>query len=165
MRLPDNATLALCAACAGAAEAVEALRRAGYEMRNVSVMAGERYWDRALRLTLEGTLSRWALFRVAGLGPVLVAGPLSGWMLAASQNAEIFAGLTTAGAGLYSIGIAREKIQECEDALRAGACLVLAHGASGEVRRAQAILEGVPQPPAEALAPLSGASSGSSSAR
>ena len=70
----------------------------------------------------------------------MVAGPLSGWIVSALENVAIFGGLSPLGAGLYSIGIRRERIHECESALRTGAYLLLAYGASAEVARVKGIL-------------------------
>ena len=51
---------------------------------------------------------------------MVVAGPLAEWIIAALENAPIFSCLSPMGAGLYSIGIARDAIAECEAALAAG---------------------------------------------
>jgi hypothetical protein len=85
-------------------------------------------------------LTGWAFFAVPDLGPVLVTGPLAGWTVAILENAVVFGGLTALGAGLYNVGIPKETVLACEDALRAGGYVVLVHGATGEVSRAKAIL-------------------------
>jgi hypothetical protein len=156
----DNAALLVYSAQTDAALAVGSLRSSGFDMKKVSVAARERqpangapgcYHDdldstycRELGepwASLEGALSGWASLHLPGIGPVLVAGPLSGWIVSALENVAIFGGLSALGAGLYSIGIRRERIRECESALRSGAYLLLAHGASTEVARAKEILE------------------------
>ncbi len=158
----DNAALIVYSTQTDAALAVGSLRSSGFDMKKVSVVAmeslpGDRvsgcdrdYLDSTYCgelgepwATLEGALSGWASLHVPGIGPVLVAGPLSGWIVSALENVAIFGGLNALGAGLYSIGIRRERIQECESALRTGAYLLLAYGASAEVARAKRILGSV----------------------
>ncbi len=155
----ENATLTVCRTFAHAEAAVALLQRSGFDLQNVSVIATQRrpeddafarsgtgdrvrYWGELGRFwdSLRGVLSGWAFFQIPGIGPVLVAGPLSAWMIAALENAGIFDGMSPLGAGLHSIGIRRDAIHKCEAALRAGEYVLLAHGASGEVTRAREIL-------------------------
>jgi hypothetical protein len=82
----------------------------------------------------------WALVFLPEFGPVLVAGPLAMWIIGALDNAPLFAGLSAVGAGLYSIGIPRDRIMRYEAALRRHMYLVVVHGAAADVARAEAIL-------------------------
>jgi hypothetical protein len=135
------------------------LQSAGFDMRKVSVVGKEdlgsrqvfgyyreggriKYWGRSEKFwgPLWETLDGWAFFSVPGIGPVLVAGPLAGWMVATLSNAVIFGGLTALGTGLYSIGISQDEVLLCEGALREGRYLVLAHGSASAVRTAKEIL-------------------------
>lgn len=155
----ENATVAIYEVHTAAEEAIKRLRNSGFDMQKVSVAGrdyhtgnqivgyyngdgGMRYWGKLGSFwgTLWGLLHGWAFFSIPGIGPVLVAGPLAGWIVSALGNAEIFGGLTAFGAGLYSIGISRDEVLGCEGALRAGKYLVLAHGAAGEVSRAKETL-------------------------
>lgn len=149
---------------AEAEAAVRQLHGSGFEMKRVSVMArdeqnGEdvlgyynihggpmRYWGRpgAFWSGLWEMLSGWAFFAIPDLGPVLVAGPLGGLIIAALDNRAIFAGLSAVGAGMYSIGIPWDRILAYEAALRAGKLLVVAHGSTQEVNRARAVLRPSP---------------------
>jgi hypothetical protein len=155
----ENAIVAVYDNPAAAEAAVEELREAGYGLGRLSVAsrdsgveegsacyykAGEevRYlgrmgdqWNRLLDL-----LPGWAFLPISGVGPVVVAGPLAEWIVAALENAPIFSGLSPMGAGLYSIGIPRDAIGEYEAALAAGKCLVIAHGPAGEVAKAKRLL-------------------------
>jgi hypothetical protein len=146
---------------------VTSLQAAGFDMRKVSVVGKEDlgsrqvfgYYREGGRIKVWGksekfwgplleTLDGWAFFSVPGIGPVVVAGPLAGWMVATLSNAVIFGGLTALGTGLYSIGISQDEVLRCEGSLREGRYLVLVHGTVSEVRAAKEIL-GV-SPPAQA---------------
>jgi hypothetical protein len=150
------------------AEAVVArLQSARFDMRKVSVVGKEdldsqqvfgyyrdggrtKYWGRSEKFwgPLWEALDGWAFFSVPGIGPVVVAGPLAGWMVATLSNALNFGGLTALGTGLYSIGIPQDTVLDCEGALREGRYLVLAHGSASEIRAAKEILGvSLPQPP------------------
>ena len=135
------------------------LQSAGFDMRKVSVVGKEdlsgrqvvgyyrdsgriKVWGKSEKFwgPLLETLDGWAFFSVPGIGPVVVAGPLAGWVVATLSNAVIFGGLTVLGTGLYSIGISQETVLLCERALREGRYLVLAHGTASAVRTAKEIL-------------------------
>lgn len=155
----ENATVAVFENPSAVEAAVEELREAGYDLRRLSVAtrdpgveegaacyykAGEevRYWGRmgGFWNRLLDQLSGWAFLPIPGVGPVVVAGPLSEWIVAALENAPMFPGLTPMGAGLYSIGIPRDAINDYESALAAGNCLVILHGPAGEVAKAKRLL-------------------------
>jgi len=155
----ENATVAIYDVHTAAEEAVKRLRKSGFDMQKVSVAGrddhtgnqivgyyngdgGMRYWGKLGSFwgSLWGLLHGWAFFSIPGIGPVLVAGPLAGWIVAALGNAAIFEGLTAFGAGLYSIGISKDDIVWYETALRRGKYLVLVHGAADDVGRAKETL-------------------------
>lgn len=155
----ENAIVAVFDSPASAVMAVQGLKEAGYELARVSVASRDsgveegsacyyrdgaevRYWG-----TMGGFWNRllemlpgWALVQVAGVGPVVVAGPLARWIVAGLENASIFSGLSPIGAGLYSMGIARDAIVEYEGMLALGKCLVVTHGPAGEISRARKLL-------------------------
>jgi len=142
------------------AESVVArLQSAGFDMRKVSVVGKEdlgsqqvfgyyrdggriKYWGRSEKFwgPLWEELDGWAFFSVPGIGPVVVAGPLAGWIVATLSTAVIFGGMTALGTGLYSIGISQDQVLFCEGALREGRYLVLAHGSASAVHTAKEIL-------------------------
>lgn len=152
----ENAAVAVCESTSEASGAVAALRRAEFDITRVSVAgrsesaghqvigcfddggSGVKYWgdQREFWARLWGALPGWALFTMPGVGPVLVAGPLSGWIAAGLENAPVFGGLGALGAGMYSIGIPKGQSLRYEAAVKAGKLLVLAHGAESEVYRA-----------------------------
>jgi hypothetical protein len=138
---------------------IRALRESGFDLQNVSVMgpggpAGEdpvAYYQLPGRIGCWGKtgffwtgvwslLFGWAFVSLPEFGPVLVAGPLAMWIIAALDNAPLFVGLSAVGAGLYSIGIPRTRIMRYEAALRRQLYLVVVHGAAADVFRAKSIL-------------------------
>jgi hypothetical protein len=77
---------------------------------------------------------------IPGVGPVVAAGPIVAWVVAALEGAAVVGGASALGAGLYSIGIPKESVLRYETLLRAGKFLLVVHGTGEEVARAQAIL-------------------------
>lgn len=162
----ENATVSIYASPDEVQVAITRLRDCGFDLKNLSIIGRDchredqvfgyysgaglvHYWGRYgdFWSAVWSTLSGWAFFTVPGIGPVLVAGPLGGWIVAALDNAAIFGGLSALGAGLYSIGISKRSILVCEAALRADRYLVIAHGAAGDVAHARQALRdsgGVP---------------------
>jgi hypothetical protein len=139
--------------------AVNELHKSGFDMRKLSILgkeyhteehvvgyynAGDRmkYWGKmgAFWGGLWGFLVGAAFFVVPGIGPVLIAGPLAAWVVAALEGAVVVGGLSVVGAGLYSIGIPKDSILRYESALNADKFLLIAHGTADEVMRAKDIL-------------------------
>lgn len=155
----ENVAVVVFGPVAEAEAAIRNLARSGFDMSKVSLagrdsrppdqvvgyyQGGDRmkywgnsggFWDGVWEM-----LTGWAFFALPATGPVLVAGPLSDWIVAGLDNAAIFGGLSAFGAALYSIGIGRRQIPEYEAALGAGKYLVLAYGTADEVSRARQIL-------------------------
>ncbi len=82
----------------------------------------------------------FAFFAIPGVGPVLVAGPLAAWIVAALEGAVVVGGLSAIGAGLISLGIPKDSVLDLETALKADKFLVVAHGTAEDVEKAKAIL-------------------------
>ena len=143
-----------------AESAVKELQRGGFDMKKLSVVgkdyhtdeqvvgyynAGDRmkYWGKmgAFWGGLWGLLFGAAFFWVPGVGPLLVAGPLSAAIVAGLENAVVVGGLSALGAGLYSIGIPKDSVVRYETAVKTGKFLLMAHGTAGEVTKAKEILK------------------------
>ena len=88
-----------------------------------------------------GLLFGVAFFFVPGIGPVLVAGPVVAWIVAALEGAVVVGGLSAIGAGLYSIGIPKDSVLKYEVALKADKFLLVAHGTAAEVEKAREMIE------------------------
>jgi hypothetical protein len=166
-----NAVVAIYDAHRDAEAAVKQLQTAGFDMKKLSIVGkdyrseeqvvgyyntGDRmkYWGSsgAFWGGLWGLLFGWAFFIIPGIGPVLVAGPLVSAIVGALEGAAVVGGLSALGAGLYSLGIPKDSIVNYELALRADKFLLVAHGTSEEVARAQNILNatGVAKPAMQA---------------
>jgi hypothetical protein len=87
-----------------------------------------------------GLLFGSAFFWVPGIGPLVVAGPLVTWIVAALEGAVVTGGLTALGAGLYSIGIPKNSIVQYETEVKSGKLLLVAHGMADEVQHARDLL-------------------------
>lgn len=147
----------------GAEAALKELRDSGFDMKHLSIVGKDYqteehvigFYNVADRMTiwgkrgafwggLVGLLFGSALFVVPGLGPIMVFGPLVGWIVAALESAALGGGLSALGAGLYSIGIPRDSILRYETAIRAAQFLVIAHGPASEIDLARIVLETTP---------------------
>jgi len=138
--------------------AVQRLQRVCFDMKKLSLITKDyytdeqvtdydnerdrmKYWGKmgALWGGLWGLLFGAAYFRVPGLGPLIIAGPLSS-IVAALQNAAVLGGLSVLGAGLYGIGIPKDGVLRYETAIQADKYLLVAHGSETEIARAKEIL-------------------------
>ena len=87
-----------------------------------------------------GCLFGSAFFFIPGIGPLLIAGPLVGWLVGALESAVVVGGLSAIGASLYGLGIPKDSILQYETALKADKFVVIAHGSIDETTQAQKIL-------------------------
>ena len=143
-----------------AERAVKALQQAGVDMKSLSIAgrgvhtdehvvgyynAGDRmkYWGKvgAFWGGFWGLLFGSALFAIPGIGPVLVAGPLVSWIVAALEGAVVVGGVSALGAGLVSIGIPKDSVLKYEAALKTDKFLLIVHGARDAVYAARFILD------------------------
>ena len=81
-----------------------------------------------------------AFFLVPGVGPLLIAGPLVGWIVGALEGALVVGGLSALGAGLYSMGIPKDSILQYETAVKSGKYVLIAHGSDVETVHAREII-------------------------
>jgi hypothetical protein len=159
MMTKNNAVVAVYKSHIEAETAVKELQQAGFDMKKLSIVgrdyhsdenvvgyynAGDRmkYWGKAGAFWggIWGLLFGSAFFFIPGLGPLLVAGPLVGWVLGGLVGAVVVGGLSAIGAGLYSLGIPKDSILQYETALKSGKYVLVAHGTSLETAQAQGIL-------------------------
>jgi hypothetical protein len=158
--LIENSVVAVYRSHAEAEEAVKELQRGGVDMRTLSIVGkgyhtdeevvgyyniGDRmkYWGKmgAFWGGFWGLLFGSALFVIPGLGPILVAGPLVAWIVAALEGAVVVGGLSALGAGLYSLGIPKDSVVKYEIALKTDQFLLVAHGIPTEVSKAKDIID------------------------
>ena len=102
-----------------------------------------KYWGKmgALWGGFWGLLFGAAFFWVPGVGPLLVAGPLSAAIVAALEGGVVVGGLSALGAGLFGIGIPKDSIIKYETAIKVDQYLLVAHGTVDEVGKAREILK------------------------
>jgi len=139
--------------------AVKALQVAGFDMKKLSIVGRDHHTDEhvvgyynvgdrvkvwaqagAFWGGLWGMLFGSAFFWIPAVGPLLVAGPLVGWIVSALEGAAMVGGVSAIGAALYSVGIPKDSILKYETALKTGSYVLLAHGPSEETTRARDLL-------------------------
>ncbi len=159
MKPHNNAIVAIYKSHGEAELTVRELQHAGFDMKKLSIVgcdyhtdehvvgyynAGDRmkYWGKAGAFWggIWGLLFGSALFVIPGIGPLLVAGPLVGWIVGALEGAVVAGGLSALGAGLFSLGIPHDSILQYETALKTGKFLVIAHGTAEDAAHAREII-------------------------
>ncbi len=139
---------------------VKALRRAGVDMKTLSIASRDmhtdehvvgyystgdrmRYWGSvgAFWGGLWGLLFGSALFAIPAIGPILVAGPLVGWIVAGLEGAVVVGGVSALGAALVSIGIPKNSVLKYESALKTDKFLLIVHGTQDAVYDARFIID------------------------
>jgi hypothetical protein len=157
--MDTNSTVAIYQSHEQATAAVEALREAGIDVTKISIVgkdyhtdehvtgyynAGDRmkYWGKtgAFWGGLWGLLLGTGFFFIPGIGPVLVAGPVVAFIVAALEGAAVVGGLSVVGAALYSLGIPKNSILQYEVALKSDQFLIVVHGTADEVAKASEAL-------------------------
>jgi hypothetical protein len=157
----QNSVVGIYRTMSAAEEAVHTLDRAGFPLKQVSIVAqnlesekeiqgyitagdvamsgaGTGAWVGGLFGLLVGAAFIWA----PGFGPLLVAGPLAAVLLGGVEGAVVGA----AGGGLLGVlvgwGVSKQHILKYEEKVKSGKYLVIAHGDAELVSKAHTILEG-----------------------
>jgi|SRR6516165_5183701 len=139
-----------------AEDAIRELQKSGFDLAKLSVIGkdshteghvvgyyitGDRmeYWGKRAAFWggLWGLLAGAAYFAVPGMGPILIAGPVVGSVVASLKGTIVVGGVSAIGTGLYSMGIPKDSILRYETALRVDKFLLLAQGTAQEVLRAR----------------------------
>ena len=155
----ENSVVAVYQTHTGAEEAVKELQRGGVDMHKLSIVGkgyhtdeqvvgyyntGDRmkYWGEtgAFWGGFWGLLFGSAFFVIPGIGPILAAGPVVAWIVAALESAAEVGVLGALGAGLFSIGIPKDSIVKYQTALQSDQFLLIAHGTAAEVAKARDII-------------------------
>ena len=158
----DNAVVAVYDTPVGVKEGVKELQRAGVDMHTLSIIGKNTHTDEHVvgyyntgdRMKYWGTTGAFwggfwglllgsAFFAIPGIGPVLVAGPLVGWIVGAVEGAVVVGGLSAIGAGLVGMGIPKDSIVEYEVALKTDKFLLMVHGSAAAVDKVRGVLEGI----------------------
>jgi len=139
--------------------AVKELQQAGFDMKKLSIVGrdyhtdenvigyyntGDRmkYWGKlgAFWGGFWGLLFGSAFFLIPGVGPLVMAGPIVGWIAGALEGAVVVGGLSALGAGLYSMGIPKDSVLRYETAVKSGKFVLIAHGSGVETVHAREII-------------------------
>jgi len=139
---------------------IKELQRAGFDMKKLSIVGKDYhpeehvvgYYNVGDRMMVWGKLGAFwggfwgilfgsALFVIPGIGPLIVFGPLVGWIVGVLEGAVVVGGLSAFAAALLSIGIPKDSIVKYETAIKSDEFLVIAHGTADEVAKAKNILE------------------------
>jgi hypothetical protein len=155
----NNAVVAIYKSHPEAEAAIKELQQSGFDMKKLSIVGrdyhtdenvvgyyttGDRmkYWGGvgAFWGWIWGCLFGSALFMIPGVGPLLMAGPVVGWLLGALGEAVLVGGLSALGAGLYSQGIPKNSVLKYETAVKSGKFVLIAHGTTLDATRARDII-------------------------
>jgi hypothetical protein len=82
-----------------------------------------------------------AFLIVPGTGPVVAAGSIVAWIVAAQEGAVLVGGVSALGAGLFSLGIPKNSVVKYETSIKAGKFVLVAHGTAEEVGKAPDMLK------------------------
>ena len=156
----QNSVVAIFGQHSAAENAIKELKNGGFDVKKLSIIGrdyhsednvvgfyntGERmkYWGKmgAFWGGLWGMLFGAAVLFIPGIGPVVAAGSVITWIIAALEGAVVVGGLSALGAGLYSLGIPKDSIVKYETTIKAGKFVLIAHGTADEVEKARGILE------------------------
>ena len=154
-----NSVVAIYPSHTAAEAAIKELQQSGFDMKKLSIVGRDYqtdehvvgYYNTGDRMMAWGkTGAFWgavwgllfgsAFFWVPGLGPLLVAGPLVTWIVAALEGAIAVGGLSALGAGLYGLGIPKDSILRYETALKVDKFVLIAHGSDDDIIHAREIL-------------------------
>ena len=154
-----NSVVAIYSSHTIAEKAVKELEKCGFDMKSLSIVGRDYqtdehvvgYYNIGDRMKAWGTTGAFwggmwgllfgsAFFFIPGVGPLFVAGPLAGWIVAALESAVVAGGLSAIGAGLYSQGIPKDSILQYETALKTGKFVLVVHGTPEAIIRAKEIL-------------------------
>jgi len=143
----------------GAEEAVKTLSRAGFEIKNLSVVGKGYHMEEKIagfyntgdRVKFWGSRGAfwggfWGLFfggvflALPVVGHVVVVGYLAAMVVAAVENAVLVGGLSAIGAALFSIGIPKDSVIQYEASIQTDEFLVMARGSNVEMLRAKELL-------------------------
>lgn len=157
----NNSVVAIYPSHPAAEAAVKELQESGFDMTKLSIVGRDYHTeqhvvgyynvgDRMKRWGKIGAFWGWiwgclfgsAFFFIPGIGPLLIAGPLVGWLVGALESAVVVGGLSALGAGLFGLGIPKDSILKYETALKTDKFLLLAHGSLDEISHAKEVLNG-----------------------
>lgn len=158
-QIQEQSVVAVYASHTSAETAVKALKQGGLDMKRLSIVgkgfhteehalgfytSGDRmkFWAErgALWGGLWGMLFGSALFFIPAIGPLVVMGPLGGWIAGALEGAAVGGAAGVLSAAFSSIGIPKDSIVKYELEVKAGKFLVIAQGTAEMIKHARILL-------------------------
>jgi hypothetical protein len=155
----ENAVVAIYDSHSAAEASIKVLQQAGLDMKRLSIVgkdvqtqeqalgfytSGDRimFWGTRAAFwgSLCGMLFGTAFFLIPGIGPLVVMGPLVGWLTGALEGAALGGAGGVLGAAMASIGIPKDSVVRYETAVKAGHFLVLVHGTTEMIVHARVVL-------------------------
>ncbi|WP_299731332.1 general stress protein [uncultured Endozoicomonas sp.] len=140
-------------------DAVKQLQKSGFDMKKISVVGNDYHTDEhvvgyyntgdrmkawgkigAFWGGLWGILVGAAFFVIPGIGPLVIAGPLTAAIVGGLEGAAVMGGLSALGGGLAGMGIPKDSIVRYENSLSAGSFLVLYNDVENKVAEASKVL-------------------------
>jgi hypothetical protein len=159
MAQTTNATVAVFANHDQADAAIKALQKAGFDMRNLSIIGKDfhteehavgyyntgdrvRFWGKkgAFWGGLAGILFSSAFLVIPVVGHIIVLGPLVASIVSGLEGAAVVGGTSALVAALSGLGIPKDSVIRYETEVKEGKFLVVAHGTADEVARAKTVL-------------------------
>jgi len=156
----QNSVVAVFSQHSRAENAIKELKGGGFDIKKLAVVGrdyqteedvvgfyntGDRmkYWGKwgAFWGGLWGLLVGAAFLIVPGVGPVVAAGSIVDWIIAALEGAVVVGGLSALGAGLFSLGIPKNSVVKYEASIKAGKFVLVAHGTAQDVAKAREMLK------------------------
>jgi hypothetical protein len=155
----NNSIVAIYPSHPTAEAAVKELQQSGFDMKKLSIVGRDYHTDEHVvgYYNTGDRMKRWgktgafwggiwgwlfgsAFFFIPGIGPLIMAGPVVGWLVGALEGAVVVGGLSALGAGLYGLGIPKDSVLQYETALKTDKFLLIAHGSADEINRAKEVL-------------------------
>ncbi|MBK9305678.1 MAG: permease [Nitrospira sp.] len=137
-----NAVVAISNTQAEAETAMKELTHAGFPIKKLSIVGqGYRPAKHVEGYSSSVDCMKYGSTTISGIGPVLIAGPLLGWVLGAIEVPVVADGITAIGTALKSMGIPKDSVLSYETALRFNKFILLVHGTAEEVAHAQNIVQ------------------------
>jgi hypothetical protein len=156
----QNAVIGIFNSHIEAEKSIKGLQQSGFDMKKLSIVGKDfhpeenvvGYYNSSDRVAFWGKLGAFwgglwgllfgsALFVIPGIGPLIVFGPLVGWIVGALEGAVVIGSLSAFAAALYGIGIPKDSLVKYETAVKSAKFLVIAHGTAGQVAQAKSILD------------------------
>lgn len=138
-----HAVVAVCNTHTEVEAAINALKQAAFNVKKLSIVGKDYHTDKHIvgyYNTGDDRLKYWGT-AIPGIGPVLIVGPLLGWVIGALDETIVTGGMTVIGAALSNLGIPKDSVLNYETALRSSKFILMVHGTTEEVAHAQCIIQ------------------------